>query len=127
MSGRLILAIVSTILQEAALVVIVLVGLPELDINIPLAVLVILMIAWAAVAVVVYRTGSRALKGKPVAGLATMVGSRGRVVKTLKAEGMVRIGAELWRAKSAGMEIAVGDEVIVVGQEGNKLVVRPGN
>jgi membrane-bound ClpP family serine protease len=124
MKGRLILAIISTLLEEAALVAIVLVGLPELGINIPIVGLIALMVVWAAVAVVTYRAGSRALKRKPVTGLEAIVGSKGMVVKTLDPEGLVRIGAELWRAKSDGMEIAVGQEVIVVGQDGGKLVVQ---
>jgi len=125
MSGRLVLAVISTLLEEAALAVIVLVGLPELGIRIPLAILIVLMVAWAAVAVIVYQAGSRALRRKPVAGLGTMFGSKGRVVKPLEPEGLVRIGDELWRAKSDGMEIAVGDEVIVIKKDGSKLIVHP--
>jgi membrane protein implicated in regulation of membrane protease activity len=125
LSGRLILAFISTLLEEAALVAVALVGLPELGINIPIVGLIAIMIGWAAVAVLTYRAGSRALKRKPVTGLEAMVGSKGRAVKTLNTEGLVRIGDELWRAKSDGIEIAIGDEVNVVGQDGNELLVRP--
>ena len=127
MSGRLILAILSTLLEEAALVAIVLVGLPELGIKIPLAGLIALMLAWAAVTVIMYRAGSRALKRKPITGLEAMIGSKGKAVNPLDPEGLVKIGAELWRARSAKDKIAVGDEVIVVAQEGSKLIVRPSN
>ena len=127
MSGRLILAILSTLLEEAALVAIVLVGLPELGIKIPLAGLIALMVAWAAVTVIMYRAGSRALKRKPITGLEAMIGSKGKAVNPLEPEGLVRIGAELWRARSVKDKIAVGDEVIVVAQEGSKLIVRPSN
>jgi membrane-bound ClpP family serine protease len=123
MSGRLILAIVSTILEEAALVAVVLVGLPELGISIPLAVLIALMIGWAVVAVIIYRAGSRALRRKPVSGLEAITGSKGTVVKTLDPEGLVRIGSELWRARSAGNSIDAGQEVTIVGQNGIKLIV----
>ncbi len=127
LSGRLILAIISTILEEAALAIIVLVGLPQLNINLPIAVLVLMMAAWAAIAVVSYRAGSRALKRQPAAGIESIVGGRGRVVKTLEPEGLIRIGGELWQAKSDGMQIAAGDEVIVVGKDGSRLIVRPGD
>jgi membrane-bound serine protease (ClpP class) len=53
-----------------------------------------------------------------------MVGSRGEVVKSLDPEGMVKIRGELWKAKSAGRKINVGTEVVVVGREGLKLIVR---
>ncbi len=125
MRGRLILAIISTLLEEAALVAVVLVGLPELGINIPVAGLIVLMLAWVALAVISYRVGSRALERKPVAGLGTMVDSKGKVVKTLDPEGLIRIHAELWRAKSDGREIDIGQDVTVVGQDGSKLIVRP--
>ncbi len=127
MSGRLILAILSTLLEETALVAIVLVGLPELGIKIPLAGLIALMAAWAAISVIMYRAGSRALKRKPITGLEAMIGSKGKAVNPLDPEGLVKIGAELWRARSVKDKIAVGDEVIVVAREGGKLIVRPSN
>jgi len=124
MKGRLIIAIVSTVLEEAALAVIVLFGLPKLGIQIPLAGLIALMAAWAASSVITYRMGSRALRRKPAVGLADMVGSKAKVVSPLAPEGLVRIKGELWRAKSAGHRIEAGEEVIVVGQDGLKLAVR---
>jgi len=123
MSGRLIIAIVSTVLEEAALAVGVLWGLPKLGIHIPLWVLIIVMVAWAAYTVTTYRMGSRALRRKPVHGLTAMLGSEGEAVSPLVPEGMVRIKGELWVAKSAGREIDAREEVIVVGQDGLKLIV----
>lgn len=102
MNGRLILAVISTILEEAALAVIVLVGLPRLNINLPVFVLVILILIWALIAVTIYRAGSRALKTAPLSGLENVVGSCGRVVKTLQPQGLVKIRGELWQAETEG-------------------------
>jgi len=124
MTGRLVLGIISTILEEAAIVVIVRWGLPEIGVDIPLWGLIILMVAWLAYSVVTYRIGSRALRRKPVVGLPDMVGSKAKVVSPLAPEGLVRIRGELWVAKSAGGEMELGREVIVVGQDSLKLVVR---
>ncbi len=124
MSGRLIIAIVSTTLEEAALVAGVLWGLPRLDIHIPLWVLIIVMAAWAAYTIITYRMGSRALRRKPVHGVTAMLGSEGTVVSPLVPEGMVRIKGELWRAKSLSGRIDDGEKVIVIGQDGLKLTVR---
>jgi membrane-bound ClpP family serine protease len=124
MTARLILAIVSIMLEEAAIVVIVLWGLPQLDIHIPLAGLIAVMVAWGAFAVITYRMGSRALKKKPVVGLPTMIGSRGKVVSPLAPEGFIRIKGELWEATSTGGNIDSGEEVTVVGQDGLKLVCK---
>jgi len=127
MSTRLILAVISTILEETAIAVIVLVGLPELGIKVPLGVLIALMVVWGAFSVFTYRVGSRALMKKPVVGLPNMIGSLGKVASPLDPNGFVRIKGELWEAKSVGEEIDTGEEVTVVGQDGLKLIVRKGS
>lgn len=123
MTVRLIFAIFSTLMEEAALVVIVLWGLPELEIHIPLAGLIALMVVWGAYSVASYRVGSRALRKEVVAGLPAMVGTRGKVVSSLAPKGLVRIKGELWGATSSGANVDVGEEVVVVGQDGLRLVV----
>jgi len=123
-TARLILAILSTLLEEAAVVAVVLWGLPKLGIRIPLAGLIALMAALAAYAVITYRMGSRVLRRKTVAGLTDMVGSKGKVVTPLDLEGLVRIKGELWKSKSVDERIDAGEEVIVVKQDGLKLIVR---
>ncbi len=124
MMGRLILAIISTILEETAIVVIVLWGLPEIGVQIPLWGLIVLMVVWGAYSVITYRVGSRALSKKPLISLPDMVGSKGKVVSPLAPEGLVKIKGELWAAKSASGEVKPAGEVIVVGQDRLKLVVR---
>lgn len=124
MMGRLILAIVSTLLEEAALVVIARFGLPRLGIELPLPALITVMALWLAYSVTIYRVGSRALRRKPVVGLPHMVGSKGKVVSPLAPEGLVRIRGELWVATSAGGEMKPDVQVIVVAQDSLKLVVR---
>lgn len=120
---RLIIAILSTLVEEAALAALLLWGLPRLGVHLPLPVLIVLMVALVAYAVITYRLGSRALRRKPEGGLSDMLGMRGEVVSSLDPEGMVKIKGELWRAKSAGRKIDAGEEVTVVGQKGLKLVV----
>ncbi|MBI2287699.1 MAG: hypothetical protein HYU83_01730 [Chloroflexi bacterium] len=125
MMVRLILAIVSTLLVEAALVVVMLWGLPELGVRISLPGLIALMVAWGAYAVVSYRISSRVLRQRPLLSLPDMVGSKGEVVTSLVSEGLVRIKGELWVAKSDSGEMKPGDKVVVVGQDSLKLLVRP--
>ncbi|MBA7694460.1 hypothetical protein ES703_103071 [subsurface metagenome] len=126
MSARLVWAIISILLEEAAIVAIVLWGLPRLDIDIPLAGLIALMVAWGAYSVITYRRGSRALRRKPLDGLPDMVGSQGEVVSPLAPEGLVRIKGELWQAESASGRIDTGEEVTVLRQDGLKLIVHAG-
>jgi len=124
MRARLILAIISNLLEQAAIVVIVLWGLPQIGVHIPLWGLIVLMVAWGSYSITAYRIGSRALRRKQVIGLPDMVGSKGKVVSPLAPEGLVRIKGELWVAKSASGEMEPGGEIIVVGQDSLKLVVR---
>ena len=125
MRARLILAIFSTAVEEAALVAIVLVGLPQLGIEVPLGVLITLMVAWAAFSVFLYQMGSQALRRKPVVGLSAMVGSQGKAVSPLAPDGFVKIKGELWEAQATGGKVGIGERVTVIGQDGLKLIVRP--
>ncbi|HEY8449482.1 MAG TPA: NfeD family protein [Bacillota bacterium] len=53
------------------------------------------------------------------------VAPRGRVVETLSPTGRVRVGGELWWARSAdGSTVTAGSEIEVVGREGLTLIVR---
>ena len=117
------MAVFSTLLEEAAILVIFLWGLPELGISIPTAGLVAIMVLWAVISVVIYRAGTRALKAKPIVGLPDMIGSRGKAVGPLIPGGVVRIKGELWEAESAGGGIEMGEEISVVGQQDLKLTV----
>ncbi len=122
-NGRLIVAVVSTILEEVILAAIVLWGLPQLDIYVPSGVLIAIMAAWAANSIFFYQIGSRALRRKPVSGLGSVVDSKGKVVSPLDPDGVVKISNELWEARSASGRIDAGDVVTVVEQDGLKLVV----
>ncbi len=127
MKGRLVLSITSTILEEAAIVAIVLWGLPRWNIRIPLWGLIIIMVAWTAYSIFTHRAGSRALKRKQPTGLLNMIGCKGEVISPLAPEGLVRINGELWKARSAAGEMAQGEEITVVGQDRLKLVVQKGS
>lgn len=123
MTGRLVLAIISTTLEEVVIVAIVLWGLPQINVNIPLWGLIVVMVVWFTYSVTIFRAGSRALRRKQVIGLPNMPGSKGKVVSRLAPEGLVRIKGELWVAKSDSGEMELGEEIIVVEQDRLKLVV----
>ena len=121
---RLTYTIISIILEEAAIIAVVLWGLPRIDIHLHLAVLIAIMLACVVFSVFIYRVGTRALMRKPMVGLPGMVGSRGKVVSRLAPTGVVKINTELWEAKSAAGRIRAGEDITVVGQEALVLVVR---
>jgi len=121
---RLTLAILATLVEEIAIVLIVLLVLPRFGFRMPLPGIIGLAAGVSVYAVISYRVASRALRKKPMAGFTTMVGSKGKVVSPLAPNGLIKIRDELWGATSAGGRIDAGEGVIVVGQEGLRLVVR---
>ncbi len=124
MTARLILSIVSDIFEEVALVVVWRWGLPQLGIHLHVSILIAVMVAWAAYSLITYRIGSRALRRQTPLGLPSLVGGTAKVTKRLDPEGMVMIEGELWQAKSEEGNVDIGEEVMVVHQNGLKLMVR---
>ena len=114
--------IITTLLEEAALVAVVLWLLPEFGINIPLWGLIIMMVALGTYAWVTYRLGRKALDKKPI--FSPDVGSRGRTTTPISPTGYVRVNGELWRASSSST-IGAGEEIAVAGMEGMTLLVNP--
>ena len=123
-TARLILAIVSTSVEEVAIVAIWRWLLPEFGIELSLSVLIGVMAAWAAFSVSLFVFTTRTLKRQIVVGLPTMIGSKGKVASPLAPEGLVRIKGELWGATSGEGNVGTGEEIEVVEEDGLKLVVR---
>jgi len=126
-TARLVIAVVSTFFEELALVAVWRWLLPEFDISVPLSALIVVMVAWGIFSVTLFIFTTRTLRRQAMVGLPTMIGSKGRVVSPLRPEGQVRIKGELWGATSLGGDaIPANEEVVVVGEDGLKLIVRPG-
>ena len=114
--------VITTLLEEAALVAVVLLLLPEFGINIPLWGLILMMVALGTYAWVTYRLGRKALDKKPI--FSPDVGSRGRTTTPISPTGYVRVNGELWRASSSST-IGAGEEIAVAGMEGMTLLISP--
>lgn len=127
MTGRLILAIISSILEEVAIVAIVLWGLPKAGINIPVWGLILIMICWGTYSITTFRLGTKALKRAPIALLPHMEGSKGTVISELAPEGMVKIKNELWIARMDNGTAKLGEKITVLKRNGLKLVVSAGD
>jgi membrane-bound ClpP family serine protease len=121
--GRLIVAVVTTGLEEVAIWAIWRWALPEWDINLSVNVLIGVMVAWGVFSVTLFILTTRILRKQVPAGLPSMVGTRGKATGKLSPEGMVRIKGELWTATASNSNIVAGDEIEVVGEDGLRLVV----
>ena len=123
-TARLIIAIVSTTVEEFAFYAIWRWVLPEFDIYVPAWVLVAVMVAWAVFAITNFIFVTRVLRRREIVGLPTMVGMAGKARSPLDPEGQVMIKGERWGAKSIDGDIDIGEAVTVVGQDGLQLIVR---
>jgi len=122
--ARLVLAIISTSLEEVAIYVIWRWLLPEFGIELPFQVLIGVMVAWVAFGTWLFIFTTRTLRKQVPVGLPSMVGTKGKIASRLSPEGMVRIKGELWGATSDEGNIDVGEDVVVVSEDGLKLSVR---
>jgi membrane-bound ClpP family serine protease len=126
-NARLIIAIVTSLLDEGIIIAFIIFGLPRLGVYIPLYGTILIGVAFLIYAVGFYTIGSRILKKKPIPGFSEMIGTEGRAVNRLDPHGLVKIESELWDAKAETGKIDTGTEVVVVDQYGLKLIVRPKN
>jgi membrane-bound ClpP family serine protease len=120
---RLILAIISNVLQLVIIWIIWRWLLPEFEIRLSVPVLFGIMAAWAIIGTWIFVFTTGALKKQTQAGLTSMVGTTGKVTSKLAPQGMVKIRGELWTARSIGGEIDSGEEIVVIGEDGLKLLV----
>ncbi len=118
------LAIVSTSLEEFAIWAIWHWLLPEFDIYLSFQAVIGVMVAWGAFSIWLFFFTTWTLKRQVTAGLPSMVGTRGKASGKLAPEGMVRIKGETWGAASEEGDIETGEEIVVVGEDGLKLLVR---
>ncbi len=127
MKGRkfTVYATITSLLEEAALVAVVLWLLPRFGIDIPLWGLALLMIALGVYSYMAYQLGKKALDKKPI--VSPDIGNRGKATTPLTPTGYVRLGTELWKASSTDSSIEAGEEVVVIGMQGVTLLVAPLN
>jgi len=116
-------AITTSLLDELALVAVVLWLLPRFGIDIPLWGLALLMIALGEYSYIIYKLGKKALDKKPI--VSPDIGNRGKTTTPLTPRGYVRLGTEMWKASSIDSSIDAGEEVVVVGMQGMTLLVAP--
>jgi membrane protein implicated in regulation of membrane protease activity len=115
-------SVITTLLEEIALVAIVLWLLPRWGINIPLWGLILMVVALGAYAYITYWLGKKALDKKPM--ISPDVGSKCQAATPLTPEGYVRVNGELWQATSSSA-VDTGEEVVIVGIKRMTLLVSP--
>ncbi len=122
---RTLLAVFALILDDVAIVLIILLILWRLGLSLPLWALIILVVGLVVLSVILYRLIPPVLKQKQVTGAEGMIDLGGKVVTPLTPEGLIKVRGELWKASSTNnYAINADEEVLVVGLEGLRLFVR---
>jgi membrane-bound serine protease (ClpP class) len=124
MNTRLIIAVVTSLIDEVIIIAVVLWVLPLFDIHLPLWGLILLIIGFMIYAIMSFKIGSRILKKKPLPGMTSMVGIEGMVTTSLVPRGFIKIKGELWKARAESGTIISGTIITVISQEGLELVVQ---
>lgn len=115
------------VLDEFLLVGLVLYLLWELGVEISPVVIATVIVLAAIVIFIIYKIIVSLTRIKQVGAREGLVGLQGRVVKPLAPEGVIKVHGELWNAKSIEDSISVQEDVVVVGVDGLKLLVKRKN
>jgi len=118
------LLILFLLLDDAAALGLVLLVLWVLGIQLPLPVTIFIALLLGTFVFILHKAVIPVLHKQKTTGAEGMVGLRGEVLEPLTPVGVVKVGGERWKAKSAGENIAAGEEVEVVGLNGLTLVVK---
>lgn len=124
-SGRwhTVYSIISTLLEEAGIVLLMVVVLPVFGINVPLWATLAVVAAFAVFSYIMYRIGHPTVLYDAVTEPDAIVGKEGVIEVDLNPAGYVRVEGELWKAVSAGGDLRKGDAVVITGIKGLELTV----
>lgn len=127
MKLKLLIALMTTLLDEIIIFAILIWVLPMFGIIIPLSVLIVIGIGWTVLSILLFLYTRKPFLQKPYAGLTDMTGLTGTVIKDLTPEGLVKINNEIWKARALNDHVYKGEKVIVENREGLILMVRNAN
>jgi len=112
------------LLDEAAVVVLVVLGLNFLKVNIPLSLAIPGAVLLGIFVIVVHIAVIPSFHRRQVTGREGMIGAQGTVAEPLAPVGTVTLLGERWKATSIDGRIEAGEDVEVVGVEGLTLKVK---
>lgn len=121
---RNLLKAILLILDEVIVVAVVLLILWKLGVHLSPLVITTAVILIGILIFLIYRVISSTNRLEATGGKQGMLGLTGSAVTPLDPEGLVRAHGELWKAECTGDSIAPREEVIVIGIERLKLIVK---
>ncbi|MFC2060403.1 NfeD family protein [Chloroflexota bacterium] len=118
------LKVLLLLLDEIAVVVLVLLVLRVLGISIPLPFTIVAALVLGALVFIMHKAVIPSFHKKEVTGSEGMIGCDGEVIERLNPVGVIRVGSEYWQAKSVNENIAIGEEVEIIELKGLRLMVK---
>ncbi|MFC1974628.1 NfeD family protein [Chloroflexota bacterium] len=118
------LKVLVLLLDEAAAVVLILVVLWILEIEIPLPITIAVALLLGVFIFVIHKAIIPTFRKKQVTGAEGLIGCEGEVVEPLTPVGVIRVEGEYWKAKSVEEDIAMGEDVEILGLNRLTLEVR---
>jgi membrane-bound ClpP family serine protease len=121
------LIVLASLLDDAAVALFILLVLWLLKIPISLPIIILVVLFFVAFAFAIHKLVIPALHKKVSTGTEGMIGLEGKAVEPLTPNGLISIKGEYWEATSTGEDIAVGENVEIVGLDGLTLRVKRKN
>jgi membrane-bound serine protease (ClpP class) len=118
------LIVLASLLDDAAIALLILFVLWLLKIPISLSIIIFVVLFFVSTAFVMHKLLIPALHKKVITGAEGMIGLVGKVVEPLTPNGLIIVKGEYWKATSSGEDIAVGEQVEVEGLDGLTLFVK---
>ena len=112
------------LLDEAVVLVLVVLGLQYFEIRIPLQIMIPIAVLLGALVFIIHAAVIPSFHRKQVAGREGMIGAEGSVVAPLTPVGTITLMGEYWKARTIDGHVEVDENVEVVGLEGLTLKVK---
>jgi membrane-bound ClpP family serine protease len=118
------LIVMASFLDDVLIFGLIFLGLWLFHVKITWVIFVIVAVIMAGFAIIMHKLVVPALMRRRTTGAEGMIGVTGRVIKSLKPEGTVKIKDEYWNARSIDGDIGVDEKIEVVNISGLTLDVR---
>lgn len=118
------LIVLASLLDDAAIALLVLLILWFLKIPISLPVIIFLVLLFIVTVLIMHRLVIPALHKKVTTGSEGMIGLIGDVIEPLAPDGIIRVSGEYWKARAVDESIVAGEQVEIVGLDGLVLKVK---
>ena len=118
------LMILVALIDDIVILAVILLALWLFKVKFTWPIITVILLLFGGRVYMTYRAVGSSINRKKATGSEAMIGLECEVIEPLTPTGIVRIGVEYWKAKSAGEDIATGEEVEILRMDGLTLMVR---